>query len=130
MADVFGTAINCIDGRAQAPVMDKIRSHFGVTYVDMITEPGADKIMAAGPAEAIEAIKRKVVLSVERHESRVVAVVAHHDCLANPVSKAEHFDCLKRAVERVVGWGLPVRVVGLWVNEWWWAEVVEDREKR
>ncbi len=127
--DTFATAINCIDGRVQICVIEKIRSRFAVQYVDVITEPGADGILAFGPPEVIEAIRRKAALSVERHRSRVVAIAAHHDCLGNPGSKAEHLECLKRAVERIVGWNLKVRVVGLWVNERWCAEIVSDTEQ-
>jgi len=123
---VFATAINCIDGRAQIPVIERIKGRFGVTYVDMITEPGADGVMASGPQAAIEAIKQKVQLSVERHGSHVVAVAAHHDCLANPASREQHLEHLKQAVEHVRSWGLPVRVIALWVNEWWRAGIVSD----
>jgi len=122
----FATAINCIDGRVQSPVCERVRERFGVEYVDMITEPGADKVVALGGPETIDSIKQKVVLSIEGHHSSVVAVVAHHDCLANPVSRKEHLDYIKQSVERVVSWGLPVRVIGLWVNEWWRAEIVLD----
>ena len=123
---VFATAINCIDGRAQISVIERIKGRFGVEYVDMITEPGADGVMASGSQATIDAIKQKVRLSVEKHQSRLVAVVAHHDCLANPVSREQHLEHLKQAVERVRSWGLEVRVVALWVNEWWRAEILSD----
>ncbi len=129
MGDTFATAINCMYGRVQIRVIEKIRSWFAVQYVDLITEPGADGVMACGPQETIEAIRKKVALSVERHGSRLVAMVAHHDCLGNPVSKAEHLECLKRAVERIVSWNLNFRVVGLCVNERWWPEIVSDTER-
>jgi len=41
----FGTAINCIDDRAQAPVSDWIKENHSVDYVDTITEPGSDKVL-------------------------------------------------------------------------------------
>ena len=38
----FGTAINCIDGRTQQPVIDYIKQNYAVDMVDMITFPGAN----------------------------------------------------------------------------------------
>ena len=35
----FGTAINCIDGRTQQPVIDYIKQNYAVDIVDMITFP-------------------------------------------------------------------------------------------
>jgi len=45
----FGTAINCMDGRVQTPIADWVKMHFSVTWVDMITEAGADGILANSP---------------------------------------------------------------------------------
>ena len=45
MAEItFATAINCIDGRTHLPVIDYMRGQFGVDFVDMVTEPGPNKI--------------------------------------------------------------------------------------
>ncbi len=122
----FATAINCIDGRAQIPVIEWMRDHFNIEYVDMITEPGPDRALALGPPGTIAAIKQKVLLSVQRHLSHIVAIAAHHDCLANPIGKREHADYVKQSVGRIASWGAPVRVVGLWVDERWHVEVVAD----
>jgi hypothetical protein len=124
----FAAAINCIDGRVQHPVAKWMKDHFAVEYVDMITEPGADRVMTLGPPGAIDAIKQKVLRSVRGHHSNVVAVVGHHDCLANPIPRREHLNYLKQSVERIVSWGLSVRVVGLWVNERWEVELIIDTE--
>ena len=42
----FCTAINCMDGRTQEPVIAFVKKRFGIDCVDMITEPGPDKILA------------------------------------------------------------------------------------
>ena len=61
MTKKFATAINCMDGRVQSPTIDYIKSNFNVDYVDMITEPGPNKILAEGKEEqVIEALKKKV----------------------------------------------------------------------
>lgn len=36
----FCTAINCMDGRVQLPVINYLKKHFKVNYVGSITEPG------------------------------------------------------------------------------------------
>lgn len=120
----FGTAINCIDGRAQGPVADWVKVNGHVQYVDMITEPGADKVLAQGFSAQIEALKQKALISVNAHKSAIIAIAGHDDCAANPVSKDEHLAHIRTAMQTVSSWGLPVRVVGLWVTEWGYVEVV------
>lgn len=69
--DKFGTAINCIDGRVQLPVIKWLKENYYLDFVDMITEPGPDKVLS---------------------------------------------------------WNLPVKVIGVWVNENWKIEVVDIKE--
>ncbi len=42
----FCTTINCMDGRVQLPVIKYLQKHFNVDYVDSITEPGPNLILA------------------------------------------------------------------------------------
>lgn len=44
----FVTAINCIDGRAHFPVKTWLQASFDAEFVDRITEPGVDKLLAGG----------------------------------------------------------------------------------
>ena len=84
--DKFAAAINCIDGRVQAPVAEWLKLHAQVQYIDMITEPGVDKVLTAGSVQTSASIAEKLRISVDAHGSSVVAVVGHFDCAANPVS--------------------------------------------
>ena len=120
----FGTAINCMDGRAQTPVADWVKIQHNVQYVDAITEAGADGILARGPSATVESIRQRVLISVNNHGSCIIAVAGHHDCAGNPVSKEEHFAHIKSAMHVIAGWGLPVRIAGLWVNDLGYVEVV------
>jgi hypothetical protein len=43
----FGTAINCIDGRTQEPVIDFMKEKFDIDGVDMVTFPGVDGIISS-----------------------------------------------------------------------------------
>lgn len=126
----FATAINCIDGRAQVPVIDWLKLHCNVDYVDVITEPGADLVLVQGPASTTKALEDKVRLSFRNRQSPVIAVVAHHGCIANPVAKEEHWELLDECVREINAWGLPARIVGLWVNEWGAIDVVSDTQER
>ncbi len=119
----FVTAINCMDGRVQVPVIAWLKADTGADYVDNITEPGPVKILAEGRNRVLlGSIRRRVKISVERHGSELVAIIAHHDCAGNPVDEQTQRRQLERAIRRVESWGLGVRVVGLWVNERWQVE--------
>jgi carbonic anhydrase len=114
----FATAVNCMDGRVQLPVIEYMRKKFGVDFVDSVTEAGADGILGHRSAR-VTAIKKRVEISVKKHGSRVVAVVGHHDCAGNPVSKETHIKEIKDDVKIVSEWFPGVKVVGLWVGEDW-----------
>ena len=120
----FATAINCIDGRTQIPVTEWIKKKYEVQYVDMITEPGCDKVVCGTDDATIEKIKSKALISINAHKSSLVIVAGHHDCAGNPVSKEEHLTQIKKCVDTVKSWNLPIETVGLWVNEKWEIEQV------
>lgn len=124
MKKSFGTALNCIDGRTQIPVIKWLKENFYVDYVDLITEPGMDKVLSQGQWVEIERLREKVIISITAHNSNVVAVVGHYDCAANPVSDYEHFRDIMESTYTVKSWGLPVTVIGLWVDEFWCVHVV------
>ena len=126
--DTFGTAINCIDGRAQAPITEWVKLHSGVIYVDMITEPGVNKILSDGRSEDVYSIYQKVQISVERHSSRIIAVAGHFDCVANPTSFDDQKAQIEESVELIKSWSLGLRVVGLYVNEWSAVDLIVDSD--
>ncbi len=121
----FGTAITCIDGRVQEPVAKWLKEKYLLDFVDVISEPGVDRVLASELAVPQEHLRYELQLSVERHGSTVVAVVAHHDCAANPGSREEHVEQLHQALRVVRAWGFSASVEALWVNEEWQVEAVE-----
>ena len=121
----FGTAINCMDGRVQSPVTKWLKEGYSLDFVDMITEPGPDRVVSEGSPDKIEALKGKVGISVNAHGSNVIVIAGHHDCAANPVSREEHVNQIRRSVQTITSWNLPVRVIGAWVNDRWEVEVIE-----
>ena len=44
----FCTAVNCMDGRVQLPVISYMMDRFGADCVDVISEPGPNRIIAEG----------------------------------------------------------------------------------
>jgi hypothetical protein len=126
----FATVVNCIDGRAQSPVSNWIKINCQASFVDTITTPGPDKLLSSGPHSKVDHVRDAVAVSVNAHKSGAVVVAGHFDCAANPVSDNEHKRQIHDAVEVVRSWGLPVRIVGLWVNEWWQVEVELDEPAR
>lgn len=120
----FGTVLNCIDGRTQIPVIEWMKEHFCLNYLDLITEPGMDGVLSQGNAKEISRIKDKVKISMNAHNSRTLAVVGHYDCAANPVSDCEHINDIVASVNLVKSWQLPLTVVGLWVDKLWTVHLV------
>ncbi|MEK6266518.1 MAG: hypothetical protein N2B06_17370 [Clostridium sp.] len=126
MKTKYATALNCIDGRVQIPVIRWLRRNFDVDYVDLITEPGMDKVLSQYTWFETERLRENVIVSITAHNSNVVAVIGHYDCAANPVSDYKHFQDIVKSTYIVKSWGLPVRVIGLWVDEFWYVHVVND----
>lgn len=126
----FATAITCIDGRVQQPVADWMKLHTNVHYVDLITEPGPDKVLSSESTFVVDEIIRKVSFSVKHHESAVVALCGHHDCAANHADRDEHVEQIREGVRVLLSYNLNVRILGLWLNEWNSVELVWDTQER
>ena len=122
----FGTAINCMDGRVQLPVINWMKGKYALDFVDMITEPGPDKMLTQGSPAQVESIKSRVLISVNAHGSETIVMVGHHDCAGNPVSKEEHIRQVKECVKILQSWKLPVKnIMGVWINDNWTIEIIE-----
>jgi carbonic anhydrase len=113
----FATSVSCMDGRIQVPLTNWIKENFSVDYVDTITEPGIDKLVADNTD--LESIKIKVGISINKHESELIVVSGHYDCAGNPVSNEEHITQIKKGIEVISSWNLGVKVVGVWVDDTW-----------
>ena len=113
----FGTAINCMDGRVQIPVIEWLKKQYGVDYVDMITEPGPERLLAEDKDRiSIESIRKRLEMSVIRHNSNVVAIVGHQDCAGNPADRETQLRQISNAIKTVQSWNLRVQIIGLWVG--------------
>jgi hypothetical protein len=122
----FGTAINCMDGRAQLPVINWMKSKYALDFIDMVTEPGPDKMLTQGIPAQVESIKARALISVNAHGSQTILIAAHHDCAGNPVSREEHIRQVKECVKILQSWKLPVKnIMGVWINDNWTLEIIE-----
>ncbi len=118
--NTFACVINCMDGRCQNPVKNYLQENYGVDYVDMVTEPGPNKILADNKDNVIiENIKKRVAISVNHHGSKVVAIVGHFGCAGNPTEKEAQCTHLQDAKKTVDSFGLGVETILLWVDKDW-----------
>ncbi len=111
----FGTAVNCIDGRTQLPVIHWMQKEGHVDHVDMITVPGVDKKLSHEKAVQ-EFVRENIRISVEGHKSKLVVIVGHADCLGNPVSEARHIEDIRKSMDIVRSWKFPAEVTGLFAH--------------
>lgn len=116
----FACVINCMDGRVQDAVKEYMQKNYGVDYVDMVTEPGPNKILADNSnSEVIKNIKKRVEISVHHHGSKIVAIIGHFGCAGNPTEKNIQIEHLKKARETVKSFGFPIEIFLLWVDGDW-----------
>ncbi len=116
----FCTAVNCIDGRIQLPVIEYLQKRFNAEYVDCITEAGPNLILSERKeTQRVEAILQGVQISVKKHNSVGISVAGHHDCAGYPAPKDEQIAHTKEAVESLKERYPNMEIIGLWVDESW-----------
>ncbi|MBN1317887.1 MAG: hypothetical protein JXA42_20550 [Anaerolineales bacterium] len=116
----FCTAINCMDGRVQLPVIEYLQKRFNAEYVDVITEMGPNQILAYQiEPNLIESILKRLEISVSHHHSVGIAIVAHDLCAGNPAPKEVQFDHLKDASAFLGRHYKNIEIIKLWVDSDW-----------
>jgi len=116
----FCTVINCMDGRVQVQVNAFMKKRFGVEYVDTITEAGPVQLLDDdSDTEAVLSVLRRVDVSVNVHESKGLAVAAHHDCAGNPVSEETQKEQLNQWIQFLVKQYPDLPVIGIWIDRDW-----------
>lgn len=93
----FAVAITCIDGRIHHAVQDGLRRRLGVDFLDVVTLPGPDLVLAQTPHQAT-AVWHAVQVSLDKHAAERVVLVGHTDCAANPASPGTHRAQIGQAV--------------------------------
>ena len=116
----FCTAINCMDGRVQLPVIKYLQEYFHVDYVDTITEPGPNLILAQQTnINLVESIFKRLKISVDHHGSVGIAVAGHYGCAGNPATKEQQTAHTIDAIRCIKSRYSDLEIIGLWVDENW-----------
>ena len=116
----FCTAINCMDGRVQLPVINYLMERFGVDYVDSVTEPGPVKILAEQTNQVLlDSIFKRVSISTKKHGSKSIAICAHADCAGNPVDDETQKEQLRKATELLIAKYPDAEILTLWLDINW-----------
>jgi hypothetical protein len=114
-----------MDGRVQLPVISYLRQRFQAVFVDVVTGAGPVAVLCDPErGAAAREIRDCVAVSMDRHQSRGLAVVAHHDCAGNPVSPDTQREQLRAAVSLLEERFSEVPVIALWVDEEWEVQEV------
>ena len=120
----FCTAVNCMDGRVQLPVIEYLKKKFRVDFVDMITEAGPNRVLADQDNKSlVESILFRIKISVEKHGSKHIAIIGHHDCAGNPAEEELQKVHTIKSIKLINELFVDLQVTGLWVNKEW--KVVE-----
>jgi len=120
----FGTVVNCIDGRVQYPVLDYMNKNFDIDFFDSANEACPLHILTDKSNECrLISLKERIRISVEEHKSGLIALVGHHDCAGNPVTR----EVQEKQIEDALAYlrkvfGEHILYVGLYVNEQWEVE--------
>lgn len=116
----FCTAINCMDGRVQLPVIEYLTSRLSVQYVDMITEPGPVRALSdLFDTDIAESIFSRVQVSIDAHQSDAIVLIAHADCAGNPVDDDRQKTQLHESVRVLAERFGSLPVFGLWIGPDW-----------
>ncbi len=109
-----------MDGRIQLPVITYLQKRFNTKYVDSITEPGPNLILAKQTdSYLVESILTRLKISVEKHKSVGVAVVGHYDCAGNPAKKEDQIQHIEESIRFIQQQYKELKIIGLWVDENW-----------
>jgi len=88
-----------MDGRVQLPVIGFLKKYFSVHYVDVVSEPGPNLILAEqSDSKTVKSILYRVDISVQKHRSKGIAITGHYDCAGNPSAKSEQISHLHAAI--------------------------------
>ncbi len=101
IGETFFTSVGCMDGRSECAVAKWGREKFNVKFADAITEAGLAGLLAKDNVDKylLESLKKKVLISIEKHHSKNIVVSGHEDCAGNPVEDNEHKKDVLKAVK-------------------------------
>lgn len=101
--ETFFTSVGCMDGRSECAVAKWGRGKFGVQYADAITEAGLVGLLAKKKVSKslLNSLKKKILISIEKHHSQNIVVSGHQDCAGNLVDDEKHKEDVRRSVKAI-----------------------------
>jgi len=128
--ETFFTSVGCMDGRIQAVIAKYGQQKFDAKYPDTITEAGLVGLLTnkADDTGSLlrESIKKKILISVEKHHSRGIIVHGHQECAAlDAVNDNTHKQNILKAAEIIRSMAPNMRVKPAFVvrgNSGWEVE--------
>lgn len=116
--ETFFTSVGCMDGRVQAPIAEFGKKRYNVLYPDTITEAGMVWLLADNPSvEFLDGLKKKVLISVDKHHSKGIIVHGHQKCAGNPVEDELHKEHVLKAAQEIREMAPNTEVVPVFVSE-------------
>ena len=117
--ETFFTSVGCMDGRAQGAVAEFGRKKFSAQFPDTITEAGLVGLLSkdATDERLLDSLKKKIIISLEKHHSKGIIVHGHQECAGNPVDDARHKDDIRKSVQIIKSLvNSSITVVGVFVK--------------
>ena len=106
-----------MDGRIQVPVVLHLLDRFGVDYIDTITEAGMVRYFSDEmESPQTESTLHSIQISIEKHGSRQIAIVAHEDCVGNSIPAKMQQNQIRVSMRRLKEHFPQCEVLGLWVD--------------
>ena len=101
--ETFFTTVGCMDGRAQGIVAGFGRKKFGAIYPDTITEAGLVGVLSKQNVDnnLIKSLKKKILISLEKHRSKGIIIHGHQECAGNPVEDKAHRDDIRKSIQLI-----------------------------
>ncbi len=122
---MYCTLICCMDGRFNMAVNEYIRVKYGYVYVDTITDAGpVSKIIYQDYLKDIE--DKIIQISINRHDSKHIFIVGHHDCAGCPVDDDQQKEYIRRATHLIKEDISGVRVTGIFIDDDFNSNILED----
>ena len=96
------------------------KNTYNVKYVDTITEAGPCKILADNKNKSVlDSIHSRIGVSLEKHQSNLIAISGHHDCAGNPCTPEEQKQQVKQSLKYLKKLYPQTEVIGLWIDSDW-----------
>lgn len=102
-------------------MLEYLKRHCGPDYFDACSEAGPLKIITKHHGSCrLLSLKEQISVSLNKHGSKVIALVGHHDCVSNPLPREAQEKQIEKALDYLQrAYGPDKLYLGLYVDEHW-----------